>query len=101
MIALIVPVNQTKVRKRKPFNSMVGETFEMVTNDMKFVAEQIAHLPTPVAAFHLEGEGYTMQGYGKVKPPVFSWGGGKGTLEIEQCGVYDLYFKNFDELISI
>jgi hypothetical protein len=41
MIAIIIPMNQTKYRKRKPFNSMVGETFEMVTEDMKFVAEQL------------------------------------------------------------
>lgn len=39
MIAIILPMNQTKYRKRKPFNSMIGETFEMVTDDMKFVAE--------------------------------------------------------------
>jgi hypothetical protein len=84
MIAILIPMNQTKYRKRKPFNSMIGETYEMVTDDVKFVTEQIAHLPTPLAAFHLEGKGYTMQGYGKIKPPKFTWGGGKGKLEMEQ-----------------
>jgi hypothetical protein len=50
---------------------------------MKYVTEQIAHIPTPLAAFHIEGKGYTMQGISKVKPPNFTWGGGKGRLEIE------------------
>jgi hypothetical protein len=31
----------------------------------------------------MEGNGFTMQGYGKVRPPKFNWGGGKGMLEIE------------------
>lgn len=83
MIAIILPMNQTKFRKRKPFNSMIGETFEMVTDDIKFIGEQLCHLPTPVAAMHMEGNGFTMQGYGKVRPPKFTWGGGKGRLEIE------------------
>ena len=101
MIAIILPMNQTKYRKRKPFNSMVGETFEMVTDDIKFIAEQISHLPTPIAAMHMEGNGFTMQGYGKVRPPKFTWGGGKGMLEIEQQGLNDVYYKKYDEHISM
>lgn len=32
-------------RKRKPFNPMLGETFEMVTDKFKFVSEKVRHNP--------------------------------------------------------
>jgi hypothetical protein len=41
VIALISSYSSTKIRKRKPFNPMLGETFEMVTEDFKFLAEKI------------------------------------------------------------
>lgn len=31
----------TKVRNRKPFNPMLGETYEMVTDKFRFVAEKV------------------------------------------------------------
>jgi hypothetical protein len=40
---------------RKPFNPMLGETFE--DERMKFVAEKVSHHP-PVVACHAEGDGW-------------------------------------------
>jgi hypothetical protein len=35
-----------KNRKRKPFNEMLGETYEMVCDDFRFICEKVAHQPT-------------------------------------------------------
>lgn len=32
-----------KYRKRKPFNPMLGETYELVTENYRFFAEKIEH----------------------------------------------------------
>ena len=100
-VAYISVFNQTKIRKRKPFDSFIGETFELVTPSLKFVSEQIQHLPTPVSCFHCEGEGFIIESYSKIKPQKFTWGGGKGRLEIQQYGVCSIYFKKYDEHISL
>jgi hypothetical protein len=40
-IAQITPFVQIKSRKKKPFNPMLGETFEMVTEHYRFLAEKV------------------------------------------------------------
>ena len=44
-------------RTRKPFNSLLGETFELVTSQYRFVSEQVSHHP-PITAFHCESANY-------------------------------------------
>lgn len=39
----------------------MGETYEIITPDYRFVAEQVSHHP-PVSAFFFEGPGYQMSG---------------------------------------
>lgn len=36
-------------RSLKPFNPVLGETYELLTNDFKFMAEQVSHHP-PISA---------------------------------------------------
>jgi len=36
---------------------MLGETYELVTEDFRFFAEQVSHHP-PISAFIQEGKGY-------------------------------------------
>ena len=44
----------------KPFNPLLGETFELVTPDFRFLAEQVSHHP-PITGVHCEGNsGYTL-----------------------------------------
>ena len=43
----------------KPFNPMLGETYEMVTPDFKALMETVSHHPT-VIAVHISGEGYDL-----------------------------------------
>lgn len=38
----------------KPFNPLLGETFEYVCPKFRFIAEQVSHHP-PITAFHCEG----------------------------------------------
>lgn len=46
-----------KDRSKKPFNSMLGETFELVTSKYRLVAEQVSHHP-PVTAYFCESNNY-------------------------------------------
>ena len=46
-------------RTWKPFNPLLGETYEYVSKDFKFFAEQISHHP-PISAYHAYGKGYEM-----------------------------------------
>ena len=41
----------------KPFNPIIGETFQCSINGCHAYAEQISHHP-PIAAFMLDGRGY-------------------------------------------
>lgn len=38
----------------KPFNPLLGETYELVTHDFEFIAEQVNHHP-PITAWHCKG----------------------------------------------
>lgn len=37
----------------KPFNSLLGETFELITDEFRFVSEQVCHHP-PVTAYYMD-----------------------------------------------
>jgi len=43
----------------KPFNPLLGETYELVTDEFRYFSEQVCHHP-PRTAFHLEGKNYTV-----------------------------------------
>jgi len=42
---LFVAFNTIKSRKKKPFNPMLGETYELVTDKFRLVSEKVQHLP--------------------------------------------------------
>ena len=42
-IALTTQYYLTQWRKRKFYNPLLGETFEMVTDDYRFLAEKVQH----------------------------------------------------------
>ena len=46
-------------RLAKPFNPLLGETYEMVTPDFRLVIETVCHHP-PITVLHVEGDGYEM-----------------------------------------
>ena len=43
----------------KPFNSLLGETFELVTSKYRFISEQVSHHP-PITAYHCESDQYVV-----------------------------------------
>jgi oxysterol-binding protein 1 len=47
----------TDKRTAKPFNPILGETFELAHPDYKYFAEQVSHHP-PVSAVHAESNHY-------------------------------------------
>ncbi|BFZ54493.1 Oxysterol-binding protein 3 [Savitreella phatthalungensis] len=51
---------------RKPFNPLLGETFELVREDLgfRFVCEKVEHRPHIVTASYAEGDGWTFAQYG-------------------------------------
>ena len=42
----------------KPFNPLLGETFELVTDKFRFLSEQVSHHP-PITATYCRGKNYT------------------------------------------
>ncbi|GAC97147.1 likely oxysterol-binding protein [Pseudozyma hubeiensis SY62] len=83
----------TKLRaSRKPFNPLLGETFECVREDkhLKFLAEKVVHQP-PVVAFYAEGKGWKAQGWSAVKNKF--WG---KSLELIPEGSIRLEFGDGD-----
>lgn len=58
---------------------MLGETYEMITEHVKFVAEKVQHTPDQIIAFRTEALDYIIDGYEKVIAKL-GFGGGKGML---------------------
>ncbi|XP_074656432.1 oxysterol-binding protein-related protein 1-like isoform X2 [Tubulanus polymorphus] len=74
-------------RLGKPFNPLLGETYEMLRDDLGFriVCEQVSHHP-PVSAFHVESSYYRF--HGAIQPKLKFWGKSvevqpKGTVTLE------------------
>jgi hypothetical protein len=49
-----------KDRVMKPFNSLLGETYELVTPTYRLIAEQVSHHP-PISACIIQGDGYIFE----------------------------------------
>ena len=79
---------------------MLGETYELVTEEFRFVAEKVSHTPKQVFCYFLEGKSYRAWGYQSPKPQL-RLNGGKGMMEMNQLGINDVYLKKFDENICI
>ena len=57
--ALIAVFNQVHSRVNKPFNSLLGETYELVTPKFRFISEMVSHHP-PIFALQHQGENFEM-----------------------------------------
>ena len=44
-IAIVSAFGTVKYRKKKPFNPMLGETFEFVTDKARYISEKVMHQP--------------------------------------------------------
>jgi hypothetical protein len=80
-IFCIVQYNLYKDRTRKPFNPLMGETYELVQENYRFISEQVSHHP-PISAFHFAGLGF--EGYGHTdSKQSFKFGTGTGSLSLK------------------
>lgn len=76
-------------RTGKPFNPLLGETYELVREDLgfRFISEQVSHHP-PVSAFHSEGLQHDFLFHGSIYPKLRFWGKSveaepRGTITLE------------------
>ncbi|KAM8755591.1 oxysterol-binding protein-related protein 2-like isoform 1-T3 [Acanthopagrus schlegelii] len=76
-------------RTGKPFNPLLGETYELVREEQGFrlVSEQVSHHP-PVSAFHAESVTGDFVFHGSIYPKLKFWGRAveaepKGTITLE------------------
>ncbi|SCV71683.1 BQ2448_3271 [Microbotryum intermedium] len=82
---------------RKPFNPLLGETYECIRPDkgFKFVAEKLSHRP-PVLGFHTEAKKWEIDGY--LAPDQKFWG---RCMEILVSGEVAITFKDTDDRYTI
>ncbi|PVD32638.1 hypothetical protein C0Q70_08082 [Pomacea canaliculata] len=80
----------------KPFNPLLGETYELERRDLGFhlVSEQVSHHP-PISAFYVDGDNYSM--HGSVLPKLRFWG---KSVEVNPKGKLTLNLSRFDEEYS-
>jgi len=88
----ISPYSSTVGRTTKPFNPLLGETYELVYPErgFRFIAEKVSHHPTIIAA-HAQGRGWTYQGDAEVRSKF--WG---RSIELIPEGVLRLDFDDGD-----
>ncbi|KAK3518441.1 hypothetical protein QTP70_000657 [Hemibagrus guttatus] len=76
-------------RTGKPFNPLLGETYELIREDdgYRLISEQVGHHP-PISAFHSESLTQDFQFHGSIYPKLKFWGKSveaepKGTMTLE------------------
>ena len=75
-------------RRKKPFNPILGETYEFLTDEWRWCSEQVSHHP-PICAFHCEGDYFDT--YGNTDIRNYFWG---GSLELKILGLQHFTFKD-------
>ncbi len=88
---LIAQYADTVNRTKKPFNPILGETYEYVTRDYKFFSEQVSHHP-PISACHCHSELYEFWMHTHMK---FSFWG--KSLEGTPLGSFNVFLKKYNE----
>lgn len=81
-------------RTLKPFNPILGETYELEFEGSKIISEQVSHHP-PVSAIFADHPNYTFSGNTQMRTSF------KGTyLQLHPAGTIHIYLKNWDEHYS-
>ncbi|XP_015276232.1 PREDICTED: oxysterol-binding protein-related protein 1 isoform X2 [Gekko japonicus] len=82
-------------RTGKPFNPLLGETYELVREDLGFrlISEQVSHHP-PVSAFYAEGLSNDFVFHGSIYPKLKFWG---KSVEAEPKGIITLKLLEHNE----
>ncbi|KAL7984353.1 hypothetical protein Chor_002923, partial [Crotalus horridus] len=82
-------------RTGKPFNPLLGETYELVREDLGFrlISEQVSHHP-PISAFYAEGLSNDFEFHGSIYPKLKFWG---KSVEAEPKGIITLKLLEHNE----
>ena len=56
-LSQIAPYCVTTGRMAKPFNPLLGETYELVTPEFRYFSEMVSHHP-PISTFNVQGENF-------------------------------------------
>mmetsp|Transcript_17862 Transcript_17862/g.30325 ORF Transcript_17862/g.30325 Transcript_17862/m.30325 type:complete len:125 (+) Transcript_17862:1959-2333(+) len=91
-VSLCSSYQLVKGRTAKPFNPMLGETYELVTPHFRVLAEQVSHHP-PVAACNFQGQGWECI---KTLQTIIKFSGKLVTVE----DVYPSIFNLFPECLN-
>ncbi|KAG8447127.1 hypothetical protein GDO86_014545 [Hymenochirus boettgeri] len=85
-------------RTGKPFNPLLGETFELTRDDLgfRFISEQVSHHP-PVSAFYAEGLNKDFIFHGSIYPKLKFWG---KSVEAEPRGTNTLELLKHKEVYT-
>ena len=78
-------------RTTKPFNPVLGETYEIINERYRLFGEQVSHHP-PVSALHIENDNYKVETDTQVSTKF--WG---KSLEFKPIGFQRIYLKKSDE----
>ncbi|KAE8740422.1 hypothetical protein FOCC_FOCC014058 [Frankliniella occidentalis] len=78
-------------RLGKPFNPLLGETFELERSEFRIICEQVSHHP-PVSAFHADSEHFVF--HGSIHPKIKFWG---KSVEITPKGVVTVELPKWKE----
>lgn len=81
-------------RLGKPFNPLLGETYEYQNDDFRIVCEQVSHHP-PVSAFHADTEHFKFTG--SIHPKLKFWG---KSVEIQPKGIVTVELLKWNESYS-
>lgn len=84
------------LRMNKPFNPLLGETYELIREDMgiRMISEQVSHHP-PVSAYHVESKHFEL--HGSCHPKLKFWG---KSVEIKPEGMITLKLNKHDEVYT-
>lgn len=78
-------------RLGKPFNPLLGETFELERPEFRIISEQVSHHP-PVSAFQADSKDWVF--HGSIHPKLKFWG---KSVEIQPKGVVTVEFPKWQE----
>ncbi|XP_055955417.1 oxysterol-binding protein-related protein 1 isoform X2 [Patella vulgata] len=83
-------------RLGKPFNPLLGETYELDRQELGFrlISEQVSHHP-PISAFHIESPLYKF--HGQIYPKLKFWG---KSVDINPKGFVTLELTKFNEVYT-
>lgn len=78
-------------RLGKPFNPILGETYEYQSSDFRIVCEQVSHHP-PISAFHADSPAFKF--FGAIHPKLKFWG---KSVEIQPKGIVTVELPAWNE----